>query len=220
MVRAVIADTGPVHYLVLIGHIEILPALFEKVIIPSVVRSELARIEAPEAVRNWITEAPAWLQVHTPTGEPFDEPSLKGLDDGEKAALVLAASLAADLVLMDDRDGVRVGQSKGFRVIGTLGVLDLGARLGRPPRPPRHRCCIRADQAHEFPLPPGDHGRVARSREGRINGSRRLGHPERLLHGHRRRRRFMNSPERFETRSPTSSCEHWLFVHRSAGYPA
>jgi len=29
-VRAVIADTGPIHYLVLIGHSEILPALFEK----------------------------------------------------------------------------------------------------------------------------------------------------------------------------------------------
>lgn len=31
---------------------------------------------------------------------------------------------------MDDRGGVRVARSKGFRVIGTLGVLDLGARRG------------------------------------------------------------------------------------------
>jgi predicted nucleic acid-binding protein len=42
----------------------------------------------------------------------------------------LAVSLAADLVLMDDREGVRVARNKGFRVIGTLRVLDLGARLG------------------------------------------------------------------------------------------
>jgi hypothetical protein len=34
-VQLVIADTGPGNYL--IGHIEILPVLFEKVILPSVV---------------------------------------------------------------------------------------------------------------------------------------------------------------------------------------
>lgn len=50
--RVVIADTGPIHYLVLIGHSEILPALFEKVIIPSAVYGELARAEAPDALRN------------------------------------------------------------------------------------------------------------------------------------------------------------------------
>jgi predicted nucleic acid-binding protein len=32
-VRLVIADTGPVNYLILIGHIDILPALFDKVIL-------------------------------------------------------------------------------------------------------------------------------------------------------------------------------------------
>lgn len=31
----VVADSGPIHYLVLIGHIEILRELFGKVIIPS-----------------------------------------------------------------------------------------------------------------------------------------------------------------------------------------
>jgi predicted nucleic acid-binding protein len=31
---------------------------------------------------------------------------------------------------MDDREGARVARGKGFRVIGTLRVLDLGARRG------------------------------------------------------------------------------------------
>ena len=57
-------------------------------------------------------------------------PAGNSLDDGEKAALALAASLTADLVLMDDREGVRVARNKGFRVLGTLGVLGLGARRG------------------------------------------------------------------------------------------
>jgi predicted nucleic acid-binding protein len=83
-VRIVVADTGPIHYLVLIGRIEILPVLFDTVVIPSVVRGELARAGAPEAVRNWIQAPPAWLDVQTPTGIPFDDASLDSLDDGEK----------------------------------------------------------------------------------------------------------------------------------------
>jgi hypothetical protein len=77
-VRAVIADTEPIHYLVLIGHSEILPALFEKVIIPSVVRDELARMEAPDVVRSWISAGPAWLDVRAHPGSPFDDASLAG----------------------------------------------------------------------------------------------------------------------------------------------
>ena len=60
---------------------------------------------------------------------PIDA-ELDNLDAGEKAALALAASYAADLVLMDDREGVRIARKKGFRVIGTLGVLQLAASRG------------------------------------------------------------------------------------------
>jgi predicted nucleic acid-binding protein len=114
-VRAVVADTGPIHYLVLIGHIEILPALFEQVIIPTAVREEMARPETPDAVRTWIQTPPAWLEVQTHQGGSFDDAIMESLDDGERAALALATLLAADLVLMDDRDAVRVARDHGFR---------------------------------------------------------------------------------------------------------
>jgi len=128
-VRIVVADAGPIHYLVLIGQNEILPALFEKVIIPSVVRDELVRAQTPEAVREWIQAPPAWLEVHLRTNSPFNA-DLETLDEGERAALAVAASLGADLLLMDDRDGVRIARNKGFRVIGTLRVLPLAAGRG------------------------------------------------------------------------------------------
>ncbi len=57
--RLVIADTGPVHYLILIGHVDVLPALFETVILTSTVQDELASRKAPAAVRQWIAEPPA-----------------------------------------------------------------------------------------------------------------------------------------------------------------
>lgn len=127
---AVVADTGPIHYLVLIGHSEILPALFGKVFIPSVVYGELTRAEAPEVVR-WVQALPEWLEVQTPPSLATDDTSLESLDDGEKAALILAAALPADLLLlMDDRQGVRIARNRGLRVIGTLRVLQLGARNG------------------------------------------------------------------------------------------
>jgi predicted nucleic acid-binding protein len=44
--------------------------------------------------------------------------------------LVLARTLNAELVLMDDRAGVAVARQQGFTVTGMLGVLDLAARNG------------------------------------------------------------------------------------------
>ena len=44
--RAVIADTGPINYLVLTGDTEILPVLFEKVLIPAAVWDERNHVDA------------------------------------------------------------------------------------------------------------------------------------------------------------------------------
>jgi len=124
--RVVIADTGPLHYLVLIGCSDILAQLFEKVLIPTMVRDELAHNEAPEIVRAWMESPPRWLEVQV--APSIDDASLEALDDGERAAIALAMMVKAELILMDDRGGVAIARSKGFAVTGTLGVLDLAAR--------------------------------------------------------------------------------------------
>ncbi len=61
--RLVVADTGPLNYLVLIEQIELLPALFEKVLVPQTVHDELRHDEAPEMVRRWMAEPPRWIEV-------------------------------------------------------------------------------------------------------------------------------------------------------------
>ena len=61
--RLVIADTSPINYLLLIGHIDILPALFDKVILPAAVRDELKHPKAPLVVRNWVAAPPPWVDV-------------------------------------------------------------------------------------------------------------------------------------------------------------
>jgi len=125
-VRLVIADTGPVNYLIQIGQIELLPRLFETIALPLTVERELSDPRAPALVQHWISAPPAWLEIHDTAGLPY----APGLDDGETAAIALAESLHADLLLLDERAGVRVAQRKGLRVTGTLGVLDLAAERG------------------------------------------------------------------------------------------
>lgn len=128
--RLVIADTGPINYLVLIGHIDLLPALFEKVILPSAVQAELTARRAPSSVRDWIASPPSWVEVRETSIDFKSDPLLKGIHAGEGAAITLAAALRADLLLMDDRKGVKAARRKGLRVTGTLGVLELATRGG------------------------------------------------------------------------------------------
>jgi predicted nucleic acid-binding protein len=49
----VIADTGPVNYLIQIGHIELLPRIFDKVALPVELQVELSNPLAPPPVRRF-----------------------------------------------------------------------------------------------------------------------------------------------------------------------
>ena len=123
-----VADTGPLNYLVLIGQIDLVPQLFGGLSIPTVVRDELDDPMAPAAVRQWIAAPPGWLSIMpAPAGA---DPALASLDDGERAAITLAAEIKADLLLMDDRAGVAAARAQGIEVTGTLGVLDRAAQRG------------------------------------------------------------------------------------------
>jgi len=127
-VQLVIADTGPVNYLILIGHIGILPAMFERVLLPSAVRDELSHSDTPELVRNWMASPPGWVEVRETTVGSADDNGELGA--GESAAIALAAELHADLLLMDDRRGVAVALRKGLLVTGTMGLLTRAAKRG------------------------------------------------------------------------------------------
>jgi predicted nucleic acid-binding protein len=125
-VRLVVADTGPINYLILIRHIDLFPRLFERAALPASVRNELSSSVASPAVQHWIAAPPAWLEVVETQG---DDP-VSGLHKGEADAIALASSLRADLLLMDERKGVAVARARGFRVTGTLGLLEMAAQRG------------------------------------------------------------------------------------------
>lgn len=123
--RVVVADTGPLYYLVLIREIDVLPKLFGGVAVPEAVAGELRHMRAPTAVRAWAATPPPWLAVHT---DPAESPPLPPLDPGERAAIALALALGAELLLVDDRAGTAAARRQGFETVGTIGVLTLAAQ--------------------------------------------------------------------------------------------
>jgi predicted nucleic acid-binding protein len=126
--QAIVADTTPLNYLILIQAIDILPRLYGRVLIPPTVRTELADPLAPGPVREWILEPPVWMEV-VRLRNPADS-SLGHLDAGERDAIVLASEQQTMLLLMDERDGTEAARRRGLVVVGTLGALDAAAAHG------------------------------------------------------------------------------------------
>lgn len=127
--RIVVADAGPVNYLIQIEQINLLPTLFRAVYIPEKVWNELRHDKAAPIVRQWMLAPPSWVEI-AEVDSLIRDPALERLDDGERAAILLAVRIKAELILMDDREGVSAARSKGFAVTGTLGILDLAAGRG------------------------------------------------------------------------------------------
>lgn len=116
-----VADTSPLNYLIQIDSDHVLPALYEHVLVPSAVMDELRHPKSVAAVRAWLTRMPSWLKVRE-VPEPADA-RLTRLDPGERQAIQLARQEHADLLLMDEKLGVRIAREQGLAVSGTLGVL-------------------------------------------------------------------------------------------------
>jgi len=123
-----VTDTSPICYLILIGEVELLPKLFNQVLVPHVVIAELLHDDAPEAVRGWASNLPSWIAVReSPAGSTT---GMEKLQTGEQGAILLAQSIQADMVLIDEKSARRVAADRGLRVTGTLGLLGEAAARG------------------------------------------------------------------------------------------
>ena len=125
----VVADTGPLHYLILLDHADLLHRFYGEVVIPDVVATELSALSAPNSVRDWISRPPKWLSVVTVEAERMEEVTDE-LDLGERAAIALAGAIQAKLLLIDEAAGRAEAKRRNLRVTGTLGVLRAAAELG------------------------------------------------------------------------------------------
>ena len=121
----VVADTSPINYLILIGAIDVLPTLYQKIIVPTAVYDELQSDATPAEVRAWTAKRPDWFAV-LPVTVLLDD-ALRNIDEGEKQAIVLFERTNADALIIDERQGRAAAIKRGIFVIGTLGVLNSAA---------------------------------------------------------------------------------------------
>lgn len=114
----VVADSSPLIYLSRVRLLDTLSTLFGEIVVPRTVWDEAVQ-RRPSAPGIDTLRQARWIRV-------VDDPSPSmdlGLDPGETAAILLAESLHADLLLIDERVGRAVAQTRGLAVRGTIGVL-------------------------------------------------------------------------------------------------
>lgn len=109
----------------MIEEIDLLRRLYGEVLIPDVVASELRNPNAPSRVAKWASQLPSWIHIR-PT--PASSERLEKLDEGERAAIILAEAQALPvLLLLDDADGREEAERRHIPCVGTLGVLRAAA---------------------------------------------------------------------------------------------
>ncbi|HVX87016.1 MAG TPA: DUF3368 domain-containing protein [Phycisphaerae bacterium] len=124
----VIADTSPIHYLVLIRQSDVLSALFSRIVLPQAVAAELQQVKTPPTVRTWMVSPPEWLEVRTPRAVQ----AMGDLGAGEAEAISLALEMRADLVLADDAEAREMATTLGaarhgnHRSPGAGGIAESG----------------------------------------------------------------------------------------------
>jgi predicted nucleic acid-binding protein len=82
----VVADSGPLHYLIQLEHIELLRRFYGQVLVPEPVAGELSAAAAPVVAREWMRKPPTWVEVRP---VPSDAISMitGDLDFGGRAAI-------------------------------------------------------------------------------------------------------------------------------------
>ena len=125
----VVADSGPLHYLILLDQIDLLHHFYDEVVVPESVAEELRAVESPQRVNDWMSRPPSWLTVVVVTAEEIASIA-RELDPGERAAIALAERMRADLLLIDETAGRAEARKRSLRVTGTLGVLRTAAEEG------------------------------------------------------------------------------------------
>ncbi len=123
----VVSDSGPLISLMKAGQLNLLHNLYDEILIPEAVYSELTTntkySDEAEEVKNC-----SFIRVVSVSERKAVDILRRatGLDLGESEAIVFADDNKADVLLMEEEAGRRVAKSMGIRVRGSIGILLLG----------------------------------------------------------------------------------------------
>ena len=117
----VITDTSPVRALRSIELLDVLPRLFDEILVPPAVVRELAVDVRGQGAID--VEAFPFFHLATPLRPPIELKLPASLGAGESEAIALALERQADFILVDDAAARAAAGRLGLRPLGVLGVL-------------------------------------------------------------------------------------------------
>lgn len=129
----VVSDTSPIANLLQIGQLSLLEAIFNEVIIPPAVQSELLELQRFQIDLTELNAA-IWIRVQALHSREGMSELLEVLDEGESEAILLAQEINADWILMDERTCTQKAEAMGLRPIGLVGVLIKAKEKGLIPQ--------------------------------------------------------------------------------------
>jgi uncharacterized protein len=129
-VAIVVSDTSPLRALDHLSHLDLLPTLFNDIIVPPAVEQELTHPRPrfrPLPVRHL-----PFVRIQAPADDAAVLQLVPALQRGEAEAIVLAQELTAD-VLIDEAAGRAEATRRGLRVVGVVGLLTRAKQRGLVP---------------------------------------------------------------------------------------
>lgn len=124
----VVSNTSPITNLAAIGNLEILQALYGRILIPKAVFDELA--SDPSNPGLYEVQHCDWIEL-VPVTDPLRvQILLLELHRGEAEAIALAVERNADVVLLDESIARDVAKRLGLQRSGVLGILLEAKRQG------------------------------------------------------------------------------------------
>jgi hypothetical protein len=126
--NTIVGDSSPLIALSIIQQLELLPKLYQRVVIPQKVWEEITVYGAGLPGALAISQLD-WLIIEKPEPELLKPLSIL-LDPGEAEAIALALNLPECTVLLDDAQARRVAERFDVNRIGTLGILRRAKKAG------------------------------------------------------------------------------------------
>lgn len=125
----VVSNTSPLINLARIGHLNLLPSVFGRLLIPEAVWQEAVIDGEGQPGAKEIRQAD-WIERVTVSNRPLVRSLRQELDPGEAEAIALAVEINADWLLMDERLGRQTARHFGLGYIGLIGILKVAKRRG------------------------------------------------------------------------------------------
>lgn len=127
----VISNASPLISLCKIDLLHILKELWSEIIIPDAVYREAVEDGYGKPGANIIAVAcKSWIKVLSVKNRNEVEALNAVLDEGESEVIALGQELKSDIILMDNREPRLFAKTVNLKVIGTIGIVNMGWQKG------------------------------------------------------------------------------------------